>query len=269
MNGIFYGDFPYVYPLLTASAKCRERYLGFKFIALIPAIIFPAKDIFTMCYGYFRWLDDIVDSLRLKPEISEFQIKRQLDWLDNLYGHEIRPEDIATEELFLSHLVWFDRQRAGNMYEDLKRLLLTLEFDRRRKGKICSKVEIEEYADNMSVSYTNIALKIFGQFNGSKEKLYQLARDGFIIDYLDDLREDIQLGFINIPGEEIEIYGIDLQDLDSKNVNAWLSDKIIQAEQSFAHFSEGTKNIRGWAKVIALAMLWKRSYKLRRLKKNN
>ncbi len=76
-----YGKFPYAYPITTAQDKCKERYLGFKFVLKIPKPLFPNRDTFTLCYAYFRWFDDIVDSFKLHPEESQFIVSRQKRFL--------------------------------------------------------------------------------------------------------------------------------------------------------------------------------------------
>jgi len=144
-NEITSGSFPYFYPIHTAKQKCEERYLAFRFTNKIPKIIFPNKDVYTMCYAYFRWLDDIVDSIKLDSETIGFKIKRQMKFLDELYNQKEIPEELSTEELFLAHLVCFDICKKKNMRGDLEQILKALKFDLKRKGKVCSEKEIGGY----------------------------------------------------------------------------------------------------------------------------
>jgi len=124
------------------------------------------------------------------------------------------------------------------------------------------------YIDNMVIPYINIALKIFDLFNVPKKKLYDLAKCGFIIDFIYDLEQDIQLGYINISKEEIERYNIDLKKLDSKNLNLWISDKIIYIERKVGKFEQEIRKFKGLSKIFAYSLLKKRKTKLKTIKKN-
>ncbi|NIM47528.1 MAG: squalene/phytoene synthase family protein [Candidatus Aenigmarchaeota archaeon] len=261
-----YGVFPYVYPIRTAEMKCKERYIGFRFVGKIPKILFPNKDIFTVCYAYFRWLDDIVDSVRLDPEVVRFKIKREHQFLELLYGEKETPEELSTEELFLAHLVRFDIQHAKNMQEDIERLLSALEFDAKRHGHICSKEEINRYIENNAIPYINIALKIFDVFDLPKENLYELGRCGFIIDYINDLKTDIELGYINIPKEELVAYRINLGDFNSAALRQWVQDKLDYLGNQISESENGLNRLSGLAGIFAYFLLRKRKIKLRILK---
>lgn len=56
--------------------------------------------------------------------------------------------------------------------------------------------------------------------------LWGISRAGFIIDSLFDLREDMALGYINIPAEDIENYGVDMHALESYEMQTWMRDKM-------------------------------------------
>src|SRR3989344_6945856 len=102
-----YSVFPYEYPISMAEQKCKERYGGFKVLSKTPTIMFPHKNQYMMCYAYFRWFDDIVDSRKQSHQDINYIIDRQKRFLEELYSQGI-PEEIATEELFLAHIIMFD-----------------------------------------------------------------------------------------------------------------------------------------------------------------
>ena len=261
-----YGEFPYDYPIKTAQDKCKERYIGFRVISKIPSLFFPNKDIWTLCYAYFRWFDDIVDSLRLHPEESRFIINRQKIFLSELYSEE-PPEELSTEELFLAHLVRFDRTQEKNLRQDLETLIGSMEFDAKRRGKVISSQELEQYINDNVIPYVNITSSILNVKFYPKQDLIEIARAGFVVNYLYDLREDLSLGYINIPLEEIEQYEIYLENPDSREVQSWIRDKMEDLRATI--FSNPFNQLPMMARLISEAMITKRRRKFRKIETND
>lgn len=263
---IKYREFPYAYPITTAQNKCRERYLGFKFILKIPKLFFPNRDVYTLCYAYFRWFDDIVDSLRLHPKESQFIVDRQKRFLSELYSEE-SPEELSTEELFLAHLVRFDKFKGKNIRQDLETLVKSLEFDSTRVGKVISSLELEEYIDNNVIPYVNISSAILNIEDNNKQDLVKISRAGFVIDYIYDLREDLALGYINIPSEDLEKYKINIGKLDNEEIKFWVKDKMENLRNIL--FSNPFNQLPLTARMISEAMISKRRNKFKKIEGNN
>lgn len=271
------GEYPYLYPIGAAQEKCKEKYPGFRILLRIPRLIFPNKDTYTLCYAYFRWFDDIVDSLKLRPEESRFVIERQKRFLTQLYSQDF-PEELSTEELFLAHLAKFDKTHGKNIRRDLKTLIGCLEFDADRRGRIISSKELERYVDDNVISYVNISAAILNIKSSLKEGLIDISRAGFVMDYIFDLREDMALGYINIPAEDIEKYRIELDDvknhvlehakfpmefkrLDSDALRAWVWDKMESLRETL--FNNPFRELPLLARAIAESMAWRRRRKFR------
>ena len=259
------GEYPYLYPIGAAQEKCRERYPGFRILLRIPRLIFPNKDTFTLCYAYFRWFDDIVDSLRLGPEESKFVLERQKRFLTQLYSQEL-PEELSTEELFLAHLVKFDKIHGKDIGGDLGALISCLEFDANRRGKIISTRELERYVGDNVISYINIASAILNLKDSLKKDLIDISRAGFVMDYIFDLREDMNLGYVNIPLEDIERYKIELGDLNSDVLRTWVRDKVENLRETL--FNNPFRELPLLARAIAESMTWKRRRKFREIERN-
>ena len=261
------GEYPYLYPIGAAQEKCRERYPGFRILLRIPRLIFPNKDTYTLCYAYFRWFDDVVDSVRLYPEESKFVIERQKKFLSQLYAQE-SPEELATEELFLAHLVRFDKTQRKNIRRDLGSLICCLEFDADRRGRIISTRELEQYVERNIISYINISSAILNVMDSLKQDLIDISKAGLIIDYLFDLREDMALGYINIPLEDIERYEIDLHALDSHEMQIWMRDKM-ETLRGALFDTQAFRNLPHLARLLAESMAWRRRRKFREIENNN
>ena len=257
-----YGNFPYNYSIETARIKCKERYLGFKVINKIPKLLFPSKEAYTLCYAYFRWFDDIIDSRKLKGNDINFIVERQKRFLSQLYKEEI-PEELSTEELFLAHLVSFDKRYNKNIRKDLETLVDTLEFDSNRRNKLLSNEELNSYIDNNVRPYVNISLAIFNQSHVQKEGIYLTAKAGFVIDYIYSLRDDINLGYVNISKEDIRNYNINLSDLNSIEIRNWIKDKLNLVKKQLCDPQFSSLSLL--PKIISNIMLMKRKNKLKRI----
>ncbi|HBG82159.1 TPA: hypothetical protein DDW69_05000 [candidate division CPR2 bacterium] len=260
---IDYGKFPYSYPISTAKKKCKERYVGFRFLTKVPKIIFPNKDIYALSYAYFRWFDDIVDSIKLGKEDVGYIIKRQKDFLNELYLKGF-PEEIATEELFLAHFVRFDQLEKRRLKTHIVELVKTLEFDFDRRGRVISAQELESYINSNVSSYIAISLSIFDLPRRFKESFYQISYAAFVIDYIYDLRSDIRLGFINIPEEEIEEFKLNPASLDSEEAKNWIKCKINSIEKNF--YKPLPKGLPILPYIMIRLMILKRKFKLKQIK---
>ena len=47
------------------------------------------------------------------------------------------------------------------------------------------------------------------------------------------IHQDLQNGFINVPKEYIELYGIDLSQIDSAAFRAWVRERTAKAREYF------------------------------------
>jgi phytoene/squalene synthetase len=258
-----HGVFPYQYPINTAKEICKERYEAFRVLSRVPSLFFQNRDAYTLCYAYFRWFDNIVDSLKHSTQDIKHIVDRQKRFLSQLYSEKL-PEELSTEELFLAHLVTFDKKFSKGMRADLETLIGTFEFDVKRRYKKINASALNDYISDNIVPYVNISLSIFDLDNYPKDAIYSVARAGFVIDYLTDLKKDIYLGYINIPVEEINSYGIEIDHLNSPPVKLWMKAKLGPLREIF----ENQKSVDFQpflAKIAARYMIWKREIKLQNL----
>ncbi len=186
-------------------------------------------------YGYFRWVDDIIDiECQSQDERITF-IRRQKRLVEHLY-HREHPDDLSPEEEILADLIRNDRGDCYRLRSYIRNFLAIIEFDAERKGRLITQRELDWYAGTLGKAVTD-GIQYFvcnGYPYPESEKCYLAATGAHITHMLRDLREDIPEGYINIPQEQIETHNIDLQHPDSPAMRAWVKGRVRLARQHFA-----------------------------------
>jgi phytoene/squalene synthetase len=186
-------------------------------------------------YGYFRWVDDVVDiECKTKADRLAF-IQCQKDLVERLYRAE-NPPGLIPEEEILADLIRNDRDECYRLRSYIRNFLAIIEFDAERKGRLITQRELDWYASTLGKAVTD-GIQYF-VCNGfpypETEKRYLAATGAHIVHMLRDLHEDLPEGYINIPIEQIETHHLDLQQPDSPALRAWVKERVELARQYFA-----------------------------------
>ncbi|MFN2190627.1 MAG: hypothetical protein ACK2T3_17845 [Candidatus Promineifilaceae bacterium] len=95
-------------------------------------------------YGYFRWVDDVLDAdSGSGPERMAF-LARQKSLLEGCYRGE-PPRGITIQEKMLVELVQRNPENNSGLEAYLHNMMLVMDFDVRRRGKWVSQGELREY----------------------------------------------------------------------------------------------------------------------------
>ncbi len=185
-------------------------------------------------YGYFRWVDDILDA-----ESSSFQdrmafLERQKSLLDSCYRGE-PPRDVDIEENMLVELVNHDQEKNSGLQSYLRNMMLVMDFDARRRGRVISQVELDEYTRWLAIAVTD-AMRYFignGAFAPRDETRYLAVSAAHITHMLRDTYDDVQSGYFNIPREVLDANIIGPQDIDSEGYRDWVRSRVELAREYF------------------------------------
>ena len=200
------------------------------------------KELVNDCYrayGYFRWVDDIIDvSSQSSSERISF-IRRQKELVDRLYREE-RPDDLVPEEEIIADLIGHDRGESSGLQFFIRNFLAILEFDAYRKGRLISQGELRWYSSGLGKSVTDAIQYFIGNGHPYPESnnRYLAATAAHITHMLRDISSDIAEGFINIPVEYLEAHGIKPEDMDSPPFRAWVRSRVEMARE---YFQEGKR----------------------------
>jgi len=185
-------------------------------------------------YAYFRWVDDILDAdSGLQAERLAF-LERQKSLLEKCLQGET-PQDANLQEKMLVELVQHDREKDSGLGAYLRNMLLLMDFDARRRGRLISQVELNEYTRWLAIAVTENLHHFIGhgQFAPHDETRYLAVSAAHITHMLRDTYDDVQAGYYNIPREVLEANHIGPGDIHSAAYRAWVKSRVSLARGYF------------------------------------
>jgi phytoene/squalene synthetase len=185
-------------------------------------------------YAYFRWADDVVDiTIQSNAGRTAF-IARQKLLIETLYCGE-RPADLCPEEEMLADLIAHDRRPDSGLRSFIHNFMAVIEFDANRNGRLVTRHELTAYTAWLATAVMDGIQYFIG--NGHpypKTPDRTLAVVGaHLVHMLRDTLEDIPVGFVNIPAEEIQARGIQLEDVESESFRLWVREQVERAKICF------------------------------------
>jgi phytoene/squalene synthetase len=194
-------------------------------------------------YGYFRWVDDVLDAdLGSGPVPREALatgrkafINRQKSLLEQCIRGKVLQETNLQEKM-LVELVQNNPGKNSGLQAYLRNMMLVMDFDARRRGRLISQAELNEYTHWLAMAVTE-ALHYFighGSFPPCDESRYLAVSAAHISHMLRDTYDDVQAGYYNIPREVLEANHIGPHDVNSEAYRAWVGSRVQLARQYFA-----------------------------------
>jgi phytoene/squalene synthetase len=209
-------------------------------------------------YAYFRWVDDVLDatsgsglvlskaeapvpSKTEAPVLSEAEaserrafLKRQQSLLEKCMRGEA-PGDTNVQEKMLVELVESDRGKNSGLQAYLRNMMLVMEFDVRRRGRLISQVELNEYTRWLAVAVTE-AMHYYighGAYAPHDETRYLAVSAAHVVHMLRDTHDDVRAGYYNVPREVLEANHIGPQDVHHEAYRAWVRGRVQLAREYF------------------------------------
>jgi phytoene/squalene synthetase len=167
-------------------------------------------------YGYFRWVDDVLDADSGSASERGAFLERQKALLESCYRGE-PARDVDLKEQMLIDLVRHDQEKNSGLQSYLRNMMLVMDFDARRRGRVITQVELNDYTRWLAVAVTE-AMHYFighGSFAPHDETRYLAVSAAHITHMLRDTAEDVQAGYYNIPREFLKALHIGPQDVSS------------------------------------------------------
>ncbi|HET9589021.1 MAG TPA: squalene/phytoene synthase family protein [Anaerolineales bacterium] len=199
-------------------------------------------------YAYFRWVDDVVDADSSSGSERRAFLERQKSLLEKCYQGEI-PGDANVQEKMLVELVQHDHEKNSGLETYLRNMMAVIDFDVKRRGRLISQVELNEYTRRLTVAVTETLHHFIGHSqpfsqNGGR---YLAVTGAHIVHMLRDTLKDTEAGYFNIPREYMVAKGIGPQDVESDAYRAWVKERAKLARACFRFgkdYSARLKNIR-------------------------
>lgn len=191
-------------------------------------------------YGYFRWVDDVLDT---DPDPKSTQqeastrlafLERQKSLLESCYRGEL-PRDVDPREGMLIELVEHDQKKNTGLQSYLRNMMAVMDFDTRRRGRLISQVELNEYTRWLATAVTEALLYFIGHDDSSPsdETRYLAVSAAHIVHMLRDTYDDLLAGYYNIPREVLKANAIEPKDVQSDAYRGWVKNRVLLAREYF------------------------------------
>ena len=185
-------------------------------------------------YGYFRWVDDILDAdSGIGAERIVF-LERQKSLLEKCYQGQT-PREADIQEKMLVELIDHDQEKSSGLQIYIRNMMQVMDFDARRRGRLISQAELNEYTRWLASAVTE-ALHYFighGEFAPQDDTRYLAVSAAHITHMLRDTFDDLQAGYYNIPLEVLEKNHIKPQNVKSDAYRAWVEGQVQLAREYF------------------------------------
>jgi hypothetical protein len=167
-------------------------------------------------------------------------ITTQRGFMDAVYeGTPGQQQVVGPARYGLPFFVW-DRDKDTHMRAQFEAFLDTMEFDVRRRGRVPSAKELDDYVLMTGHAFLR-CLSYFatGELELPDPCLDLGSRAYLYADALMDLEEDLAVGLINIPTKVIEQYAIDLE-APAAGLERW---RPVRAAEILGYFRQARATI--------------------------
>jgi len=198
-------------------------------------------------YGYFRWVDDLLDAESGSEAERRAFLERQKSMLENCYRGEV-PSDANIQEKLLIELVQHDQEKNSGLQIYLRNMMQVMDFDARRRGRLISQVELNEYTRWLATAEMECIHYFIGHadFAHRDEKRYLAVSAAHITHMLRDTFDDAQFGYFNIPREVLEENQIGPQDIQSNVYRNWVKSQVLLAREYFRAGKDYFTRVQNW-----------------------
>ncbi len=211
------------------KAASRQTYYTIRFLADRDRV----EDAFR-AYAYFRWVDDALDGESGSCLDRTAFIQRQKSLLEACYRGEFSP-DVNAEEKMLVELIQHDCGKNSGLQLYIRNMMQVMDFDVRRRGRLISQVELNEYTRCLASAVTEAMHFFIGHdgYSPRDETRYLAVTAAHIVHMLRDTYDDLKAGYYNIPREVLEQSHIGPNDVQSKAYRDWVQSRIQVARRYF------------------------------------
>jgi phytoene/squalene synthetase len=199
-------------------------------------------------YGYFRWVDDIVDAEAGEQSEKIAFIQRQKCVLEACYRGEVYGA-LCPEERMLVDLVHNDTEPNSGLQIYLRNMIDVMLFDASRRGQVITREQLSEYSHKLAMAVTEAIYYFIGHHDPSPpyhEGRYLAVTAAHIVHMLRDALEDVDSGYFNIPVEILNLNGISPGDIDSRAYREWVCERVQLAHDLFAGGRKCTARVKNW-----------------------
>jgi hypothetical protein len=214
---------------LITKAASKQTYYTIRFLVDRDLV-----DDAYRAYGYFRWVDDILDAESTTGVERSIFLERQKFLLEKCYRGEI-PQDANIQEKMLTELIQHDHEKNSGLQIYLRNMMQVMDFDTKRRGELISQVELNEYTCWLATAVMECIHYFIGhgEYAPYDETRYLAVSGAHITHMLRDTFDDTQIGYYNVPREALDANHIGAQDVQSDAYRAWVKSRVHLARDYF------------------------------------
>lgn len=201
-------------------------------------------------YGYFRWVDDVLDGTSVSQEEKRTFLQRQKQILASGHSDELV---LCPEEEILLALLQGGRDRSSGLWSYLENMMAVMEFDLERRGRLVSEADLTEYSRRLATSVMDGLMYFIGhdQPTPNLPGKYDAVTAAHITHMLRDTYEDAKIGYFNIPAGFLQQHGISAQDVASPFYRTWVCQQVKLAWEYFKSGREFISQIKHFRRRLA------------------
>jgi phytoene/squalene synthetase len=216
------------------QAASKQTYYTIRFLADRDRV----EDAYR-AYGYFRWVDDILD--QREPPGSRDEAAKRITFLErqkSLLEHCLRGgsfPDTIIEERMLVALAQKPDEKSSGLQAYLHNMMQVMDFDTRRRGRLISQAELNQYTQWLATAVTEAIHYFIGHdcYSPCDETRYLAVSAAHITHMLRDTFEDAQVGYYNIPDEVLVKNHMAPLDVQTDAYRAWVKSRVELARDYF------------------------------------
>jgi phytoene/squalene synthetase len=222
---------PYAIAPSITKAASKQTYYTIRFLADRGSVADAYR-----AYAYFRWVDDTLDTgSGLGTQRIPF-LERQKSLLEKCYrGDSIH--EATLEENMLIELVQHDREENSGLQSYLRNMMQVMDFDARRRGRLISQAELNDYTRWLATAVTEAMHYFIGRGSDAPglhdETRYLAVTGAHVTHMLRDTSDDVQAGYYNIPREVLEAGHMQPPDVQNKAYRGWVRSRVHLARECF------------------------------------
>lgn len=196
-------------------------------------------------YGYYRWVDDVLDAETGAQAEKMAFVNRQKSLLEACYRDQA-PEDVCAEERMLVDLVRNDTEQDSGLQSYLRNMMDVMLFDAGRRGRLVSQTELSRYSRSLAVAVTEALYYFIGHDDPSPRHYarYLAVTAAHITHMLRDGIEDAQAGYFNVTEEYLRAHGMTAVEVNSPAYREWVCNRVQLARMYFKAGRECTARVK-------------------------
>jgi hypothetical protein len=187
-------------------------------------------------FSYLKCLDDRVDNERDAGRALAVLARQRALLAETASNLAPDPEALPALESWGVRVWRFDRAREGKLHPLFEVILGTMELDVRRRGRVLARAELTAYEDAIGGATLAYLAHFAAPGRALPEAFARAASRAYVgADCLMDLAEDLPLGLVNAPAEDLARLGFAAEDLPDRSEGArrWCAERAGEVTAAF------------------------------------